>query len=129
VYNYGSLEEGDGTTEERNLNLRVNQNQKKSAMADSRLKDLAIFLKNTHVCDVPKEFSSMPLTLQQYVTLLTKNSTMVVLETFTRAWCKEHPEENDIWAAFIYHFRRDCDPTYFFLHVKEYRKLGMSTTW
>ena len=98
-------------------------------MADNTVEDLNVFLKRKDVCDIPKEFVSLPLTLQQYVKLLTKDCNLLLLELFTRAWCEEHPEDTDIWRAFIYHFRRDCDPTYFFLHLKEYRKLGMCNCW
>ena len=96
---------------------------------DFTLQNLASFVKKTEVCDVPKEFSFLPLTLEQYVTLLTKDCNMILLEMFTRAWCKEHPKDEDIWKAYILHFRRDCDRSYFYWHMKEYRKLGMAHNW
>ena len=95
--------------------------------------DLARFVKKKDICDIPKPFVSMHLTLEEYVQMLTKDCNLLLLELFTRAWCTEHqedPEHTDrIWSAFIYHFRRDCYPEYFFLHLKEYRRLGMVNNW
>ena len=82
-------------------------------------------LQKTSDCDIPQEFVLMPMTLNQYVSLMTKECNTLLLEKITRAWCEEHPEDKDIWIAFVYHFRRVCEPCYFFLHMKTYRELGM----
>lgn len=94
-------------------------------MMKKTLHDLAAFVKQSDTCNIPKEFLSMSLSLEQYVTLLNKESNMVLLELFTRAWCKEHPEDTTIWTAFKLHFQRDCYPIYYFLHLRQYRKLNM----
>jgi hypothetical protein len=86
---------------------------------------LAEFLQQSGDCAITKEFASTSLTLKQYVSLLAKESNILLLEKFTCAWCQNHPEDKDIWVAFIYHFRRVCEPCYYFLHVKKYRELGM----
>lgn len=92
------------------------------------LHDLAVFVKQTDICDIPEEFLSMSLQLEQYVTLLNTDTNMVLLELFTRAWCKEYPEDINIWTAFALHFQRDSHPIYYFLNLHKYRKLDMCVT-
>ena len=89
------------------------------------LKDFKDFLKEFDLSSWWDEAVLMDMTLEEYTELLPGGCNMVILELFTGEWVKHHPDQWNVWTAYVYHFRRLCYPDYYFFHLRKYRELKL----